>query len=103
MTRTEIYFNYLHTRRSANKLRSVSKKLRRIAGDEIEESIKNVERNWTGESSGCFVGKCREFSEKISNEADSLERSAETIENIALRTYNTEMKALDMARKRSYR
>mgnify|MGYP002767416894 FL=1 len=103
MTRTEIYFNYLHTRRSANKLRLVSKKLRRIAGDEIEESIKNVERNWTGESGGCFVGKCREFSEKISNEADSLERSAETIENIALRTYNTEMKALDMARKRSYR
>ena len=72
-------------------------------GVEIEESIKNVERNWTGESGGCFVGKCREFSEKISNEADSLERSAETIENIALRTYNTEMKALDMARKRSYR
>ncbi len=103
MTRTEIFFNYLHTRRSANKLKTVSKKLKRIAGDEIGESIKNVENNWNGESGGCFVGKCREFSEKISNEAASLERSAETIENIALRTYNTEMKALDTARKRTYR
>jgi len=102
MNAFEIYCNFVAAKRQANELENISRKLKYTAENYIAGKSKSLNSAWNGSASEAFFEKESRLAERILEEAKSLHKTAETIKRIAKRTYDTEMKALDISKQRSY-
>lgn len=102
MNAFEIYLNYSAACGQAKELENIARKLKNNAESYLDESLRRLSGKWNGDASGEFIAKESKLIEKMRAEADSLQQVAETIRRIARRTYETEMKALELSQKRTY-
>ncbi len=102
MNAFEIYLNYNAACGQAKELDNIARKLRNNAEHYLNESSRHLDGKWNGDASKEFISKEKQLIDKMTAEADSLQQVAETIRRIARRTYETEMKALELSQKRTY-
>lgn len=102
MNAFEIYCNYAAACRQARELENISRKIKHNAESYISGMIRSLDSHWNGDASKAFIEKEKRLAEKMLNEALSLQQVADTIRRIAQRTYEAEMRALELSRKRSY-
>ena len=57
---------------------------------------------WQGDAMNLFRGKCSEVTVQRVKTANELKKIAQTIRRVAERNYKTEMRALEIARKRTH-
>ena len=67
-----------------------------------KHAVSDIPSVWTGKAANAFVAKGKQLRTEILKEASSLEETARVIRSIAKRTYDTEMRALELAEMRAY-
>ncbi len=98
----EIRMDYNRAIQQADTLLQIAKDLKGTANTRIEECSSQIAYNWEGVNASTYLRKCADLKQKIAKTADSLERTAETIKQMAKNTYDAEMKALELANVRTY-
>ena len=101
MTRYQLYINLLSANSRASELERTSARIKAVAAD-LQAKTAETSANWQGAASKEFAAKGRILHAKLIKEAQSLQQTADTIRRIAKRTYETELKALEMANQRVY-
>lgn len=103
MTRTEIIFNYNRAMKEAERLENLAKKLNRIADRDMESAIGTLKNAWNSDYSGQYYKKAYTVEESIKKSAANLSAIANSIRKIAEITKNSELRALETAKNRSYK
>lgn len=103
MTKYQLYCNFNLANKKADELDEIANSIKILANIIISDNINQIRANWSGDASNEFIKKLNAFSEKCKREADSISDIANTIRRVAKRTYDTEMKALEISRKRAYK
>lgn len=98
----EIYCNFAAANRQAKELDNIARKLKYTAENYLGGKARSLDAAWNGEASDKFFEKETRLREKMLEEASSLRQVAEAIRRIARRTYETEMKALEVSSQRTY-
>lgn len=92
------YFNALH---QAELLDKAADKLRSSAT--LADGYINYLRSaWTGDNAAVYINKLQILKDNLSKQEKNLKLIAETVRRIAKRTYDTEMRSLEISRKRTY-
>lgn len=102
MDEAKIYMNYRQAIQQADRLQDQAEQLRRIATDRMSDMMQRVNANWRGESADAYMAKCIAMQEKVNRTAQNLTGTANALRTAAQRTYNAEMRALEIARRRTY-
>lgn len=103
MTEYQLYCNFKNANKKASELDEIAESIRNLANRKISDEINQLKANWSGESSDAFVSKMNLLAEKSRREADKITEIANTIRKVAQRTYDTEMRALEISRRRTYK
>lgn len=98
----EIYCNFVAAKSKANELENIARKLKSLSDNNLNHTLADLDKFWNGDAHHAYISKGRKLQQKIKQEADSLQNDADTIRRIAQRTYDTEMKALELSKQRSY-
>lgn len=101
-TLNEIKMDYKKAKDAADRLEALAKKLRQVEGDQFEDTIHELKKNWKGENADAYVEKARILQRKMDGTKEDLGRAAKTIREIAQRTYDAEMQAYRVVSTRSY-
>lgn len=103
MTKHELYCNYLIARKKASDLDKIANQIRKLAENKFNSELNKIEKNWVGTVSIAYINKGKILTEHLIQKSISLQNTAETIRKVAERVYNTEMKALEIAKSRTYK
>lgn len=103
MRELQLYIELNSAKQRAAELDRAASRLRNLASNSFPAELRKIDANWNGESSVRFIAKGKDIIEKINAEADALQKCADTIRTIARRVYDSEMKALEISRNRTYR
>lgn len=102
MEESTIYMNYRQAVNQAERLQEQAEQLSRIANTRMADMMVRLNGNWKGENAEIYLAKCAALQEKIGRTARGLFAAAAAIRTAAERTYQAEMRALELARQRSY-
>lgn len=99
---SEISLDFKQSIKRAEELENVASDMRKLANDELGNTLNELSAAWRGEAAGSFMNKGAILQEKINKSASNLQNIAATIRSVAKRTYDAEMRALQIARERTY-
>lgn len=85
----------------AERLDHIADKLKILASKKMEDSMISLSYAWTGENSRLFLQKESQLQRNIGETAKELYRVASDIRMIARRVYEAEMRAYEIAARRS--
>ena len=102
MEESTIYMNYRQAVTQAERLQAQAEQMSRLAGSRMADMMTRLRGNWKGENADAYLAKCAALQEKMLRTARGLSAAAESIRTAAERTYKAEMRALELARQRSY-
>ncbi len=102
MTRTEILFNYRQAIKQAEKLEQLSKRLNSVADRSMEPAIATLRSAWRSDHSEQYYSKAGIAKDNINKSAANLNTIAASIRRVAKAVRDAELRALEVARKRSY-
>ena len=102
MTKSEILFNYRQAIRQAEKLEEVAKKLNKLGTDKMGNSIGTLKSAWQSDNSGAYYSKAIKVQGEIQTTAKNIRQIAQAIRSTAEAVRNAELRALEIARSRSY-
>lgn len=97
-----IDWNYIQAKRQASRLEEQADRLDRLASNQLKDTLKNLSHNWQGDSAREYIYKGERMKSEISSLSRELRRTAAVIRSSAERTYQAEMRARELARKRIY-
>ena len=97
----QIRANYNAAIRAAESLESIAKSIESLANSELEGALNALGTSWKGENAERFVGKGKSVKSQIADTASDVRRAASELRSDAQSTYNTEMRALEIARRRA--
>lgn len=97
-----IEWNYIQAKRQAAKLEEQADRLGKLASNQLGGTLNNLSNNWKGESAGKYMRKGEQMKTEINSLARNLRQIASVIRSTAERTYWAEMRARELARKRTY-
>lgn len=100
LSEATIQMNFSNAVRQARRLENLAAELSRLSGNELSGSLQAIAGAWKGDSSNLFLQKGNNLARQISDSAAALRGAARDIRSIAQRTYNAEMRALELARAR---
>lgn len=103
MTSYELFIEFLAAKTQAEELERIASRLRRMANHNLGDELNHIAKNWRSPNASDFIKKGNRLREKLLAEAKSLENDADVIRRISKRVYDTEMEALSIAKKRTYR
>lgn len=98
-----IVLNYQRANAQAAKLEELAARLSNAGKNDMRNARAEQASGWQGENQQKLSGKVEMLESKIVTTANSLKKVAEAIRKIAQNTYNAEMRAWEIARRRSYR
>ena len=101
-TEAEIYLEYEKALSQAETLMQLAGELNSSVAGDTKETTAALETVWKGESAEAFYAKCGILTQKWSDCASSLTKTAEAVRTIAQNIYNAEMQALRLAETRNY-
>lgn len=102
MEEATIYMNYRQAVAQADRLQAQAEQLSRVAGTRMADMMARLDGNWKGENAEAYLAKCETLQSNMTHTAQGLSAAASSIRNAAERTYKAEMRALELARQRSY-
>jgi len=102
MTRTEILFNYRQAINQAERLERLSRRLTSVADRSMEPAIGTLRSAWRSDHSEQYYRKADIVKDDIKKSAANLDAIADSIRKIARAVRDAELRALEVARKRSY-
>lgn len=97
-----IEINFRQAKQQAAQLEALASRLENLAKREMEESLQRLSGCWRGKSADAYMQKGHRLSEDILGTAKDLQKTAQTIRTAAKRTYDAEMRAKELAEKRTY-
>lgn len=98
-----IEWNYIQAKRQAARLEEQADRLNRLAFNQLEGTLGNLSYNWRGNNAGAYMRKGDRMKSEIGSLSRELRRTAAVIRSSAERTYRAEMRARELARKRTYK
>lgn len=96
MTRAVIEMNYSNAMRQADRIAAVSDNMRRLAGQELGETIQNLAANWKGCEASLYLQKGDRLMENILRTAGELQTAAQKIRTEARRVRDADLQALEI-------
>lgn len=97
-----IRMDFKNTIKQADKLESLSGKMERIAENDLVNTRSNLSCNWKGDNAASYIKKVQIVEGDISSIAKNLNKTSDVLREIAQKTYEAEMRALERARRRNY-
>ena len=97
-----IEMNFRKAKEQAAQLEELAARLDNLAKKDIQETMQNLSGAWKGYSADAYIQKGNRLEENIVATAAKLKQIAATIRSTAQRTYETEMRAREIARERTY-
>ncbi len=95
-TAWQIQMDFRKAMDAARKLRNIADSMDHNA-DSLGGSIDSINRNWDGENSEKYITKGNKVQGNIRTTASGIRRVAEAIEEIAIRTRDAELAAIEIA------
>ncbi len=104
MARSEhsIRMDFEKAKAAACRLDSIADSIASMLSGEYDGSLDTVRQNWRGDNATMFLTKGNELREKVNKTVSDLRATAEVVRRIAQNTYDSEMRALELARQREY-
>lgn len=102
MTENEIKFNYNKAMEQASELKDISKKLKEMSTDSLQDCYTKINKNWDGDNSQSYLKNVQKVQKKINGSASNINSAATAIETMAKTIYDAEMAALALIRQREY-
>ena len=97
-----IELNYRQAINQARQLEKVAKNLLSMSDEEMVSIINETAKNWQGINAEQYIKKCKKIENQISKVSSEISRTATTIRTMAKNIYDSEMRALELAREREY-
>ncbi len=97
-----IRMNYQRSLRQAEKLDQLAEQIRRVGSSKIRQAKEDEAAGWKGDNERLMRKKHEMLQEKVNTTANSLCNVAGTIRTIAKNTYDAEMRAYEIAHRRTY-
>ncbi len=102
MGRIEILFNYRQAIRQAEKLENLSSRLKKLARDKLSDTMGKLQNCWQSDHSNEYLRKVDLVRAELNETAARMESVAHAIRETAEAVKNAELRALEIARKRTY-
>ena len=96
-TEHEIYMDFNRAYKQAQRLRQIASRVNSLANDDVGGTLNQINQNWNGDNASAFLGKGETLKGKISKTAGDLNRVAQAIIDIATRTRDAELAAIQVA------
>lgn len=97
---SQIKFDFNNATQQARRLEELADQVEKDVVRGLEENIQMLRVVWTGEAARGFVRKEEQLHAQVKESAAELRHIAEDIRRIARRVYDSEMRALEIARRR---
>ncbi len=97
-----IKMNYRQGMAQADKLEELANMLKEESDSKLEDTIANLNVNWTGDNAQAFMVKIRNLQGKIRKNSEQVRKASETVRKIVQNTYEAEMRNYRIASKRTY-
>lgn len=97
----EIYFNYNKALSQASELEEISRKMKNVAGNTLENILNDVHAAWKSDSAPQYIKKGQKVGSDIRTTAANLTKIAQTIRTIARRVRDAELEAWRIANERT--
>lgn len=97
-TEYQIKANYNAANRTASELESIASSLVGVANSNLEATLSALRGAWSGENAERFLQKAYSVKNQILTTAKEIRSSASRLREAARNTYNSEMRALEIAR-----
>lgn len=101
-TAFQIQMEYNNAKKQAKRLREIANNINKSATDDLMSNMDQLGSAWKSDTSNQFRQKGQKVSNNLVNVARNFRQAADTIERIAINTYNAEMRALEVAKTRKY-
>lgn len=103
MTVGEILFNYRQAIKQADKLEQLARKLNVLSEEKLGGTIGKLKESWQSDSSPQYYGKAGKVQEEIKTTAGNIKKIAQAIRTTAEAVKNAELRALEIAKARTYK
>ena len=102
LSKAEIYFNFEKAKKQATELENVANRISRLASSDLNRTMQTISVNWKGDNASAYLKKGNKLEQEILDTAKALRRTASDIRQIAKNMYDAEMRALEIAQRRTY-
>lgn len=100
-SKNQIKMDFSKAYAEAERLDRIADKLKTLATKKMEQSMMNLSYAWTGANSRLFLQKESQLQKNVEETAKEIYRVASDIRTIARRVYEAEMRAYEIAARRS--
>lgn len=100
-SRAQIKMNYKRALMDADRLERISARIYRLADTQYEESVQNLSVAWSGESARLFLRKEELVKNDIMKVSENLKYIADDARIEAEKVYAAEMRAIEIANRRT--
>lgn len=97
-----ILFEFEKAKRQSQRLEDIANEMIKLSDNKYESSLYRLNSCWIGENSEEYQKKARILQEQMRNASIDLKNTAASLRQIATNIYHAEMRALELAKKRTY-
>ena len=97
-----IMLDFQQAKTRADELDEIASQIKNLTEKDFETDLQQLSKAWQGEAANQFLQKGILMKDKMLATAKRLNDTANTIRTTAKRTYDAEMKALELAKQREY-
>ena len=101
MSSSQIEINFQAAQMQAKKLEDIADDMKRLADQQLANTIQEMSACWKGEAATAYFGKADKVKQDIAATAKTLHTIAASIREEAKRIYDAEMKAVALAQSNS--
>lgn len=97
-----ISIQYAATIALAKALAAQGESIKRKSTGNLETEKAEINSSWRGENADLYLRKMDILGKKITNNADGIKESAKAIEQMAYNYYKAELRAIDIAKRKTF-
>ena len=98
-----IEFDFYTTTKQANRLAEIADEIENISSKKLGSALKDVSYGWKSQTASEFIGKGNIVQSKIQTTSNDLMKVSQNIKRVAQRVYQAELRAKEIAEKRTAR
>lgn len=96
-TEYEIYMDFKRVEEQIERLRGIASKMSSLALDDLAGTLQNIGNSWKGDNADTYLTKGGKVKSDIASTADEIRNTADSIEAMAIRIRDAELKAIVIA------
>lgn len=101
MSVANIEINFQQAQAQAKKLEDMADSMKRLANQQMADTIQEMSSCWKGETATAYFGKAERVKQDIASTAETLYAVASSIRTQAKRIYDAEMQAIALAQSKN--